>query len=451
MTTLVDRSRIISYQSCPRMRWLQYHRDGTGLVPLRLNIPLTVGGCVHEGLEDLLSGKGVEEAVKRAVGKYWAEVRLRGIQSESGDDEDIVAKEQAALIEGMLRGYEKVQLPKLLAEYEVLEVEKEESFQLADDIVLMARADALLLERESGDLYIQSFKTAASWDSRTDKSAQFDMQGLSEMAAVEGRLGMRWVELKVDDNPPAAKGRVDEYLLGIPNPPKVMGIRYEYLLKGDRYKDEKSGRWLSHSPLIRGYVKQGVTMSDTEFAWKSRVPCPGAGHMVMGAKGEYPCKGQQYHTLGKDFNLFNVWDGINVSGGVKTWIDLLMTGSVQPELIENGVHPIESQFVVPPPYFRNDSDVREWKESVAHQEKRVASAVEMVNAAEGDERLHVLNREFPRHLSRCAYPTVCPYAAIGGSMGICYSDAVNADPVGVGMYTARVPHHQEELKARGGE
>jgi hypothetical protein len=41
-----------------------------------------------------------------------------------------------ALIEGLIRVYEKIQLPKLLSEYEVLEVEKEIEFPLVSHIVI---------------------------------------------------------------------------------------------------------------------------------------------------------------------------------------------------------------------------------------------------------------------------------------------------------------------------
>ena len=60
--------------------------------------------------------------------------------------------------------------------------------------MFMSRPDALLLEKSSGQLYLQSFKTTSGWDVRRARDAEHDMQGLSEGVEVERRLA-RWWEL----------------------------------------------------------------------------------------------------------------------------------------------------------------------------------------------------------------------------------------------------------------
>jgi hypothetical protein len=46
-----DRSRVETWQSCPRKRYYAYSYEGIGLEREALSIPLLTGGQVHKGLE----------------------------------------------------------------------------------------------------------------------------------------------------------------------------------------------------------------------------------------------------------------------------------------------------------------------------------------------------------------------------------------------------------------
>ncbi|MGC1477465.1 MAG: hypothetical protein WA804_16580, partial [Terriglobales bacterium] len=72
MTRIVwtDRSRIESYQSCARKRWLEYHEASTGIQPQRKPLALCVGGSVHVGLEHLLLGESEDSAVTAALADF---------------------------------------------------------------------------------------------------------------------------------------------------------------------------------------------------------------------------------------------------------------------------------------------------------------------------------------------------------------------------------------------
>jgi len=55
-----DRSRIIDYRRCPRKRFFgteveiaETEKGVRGIAPLAVNIPMTIGSAVHEGLECL--------------------------------------------------------------------------------------------------------------------------------------------------------------------------------------------------------------------------------------------------------------------------------------------------------------------------------------------------------------------------------------------------------------
>ena len=143
-------------------------------------------------------------------------------------DQDAWLKEEmSALVEGMVRCWARRRWRGIHEQFVVLEVEREGEWKLADiegnvesarkwhdlncelrdaysfdtcpctycktqrewsvELHFLSRHDALLLERSTGYLYLQSFKTTGSWDRRKELDAQVDMQGLSEAVDVERR------------------------------------------------------------------------------------------------------------------------------------------------------------------------------------------------------------------------------------------------------------------------
>lgn len=465
---LTDRSRTISYQECPRRRFLNYHfpstdssdgvhsRPASGIQSSKLNIPLATGTWTHHGLAALLEGKSIEVAVEEATKGYWAEIRQRGLALETGEDAAYVADEQCALVEGMLRGYAHTQLLRLTADYEVLETEKEEIWEMADRdelamdesgvfkqrLIWMARADGLLLERASNELYVLSYKTSAGWDSRREREANHDMQGLSELAAIEFRL-YKWWEIvqqalkgKADD-PGVAEAqkfcdeqmtpRMVAYLRDKPEAPRVAGVKMEYLLKGDRYADKSMGGLRTQrSPLIRGYRRADaiVTGDPADLAWKYEWQDD---------------SGKSRKLAWQTWKSFEVW---KQPGGVKAWVELLSRNAIQPDAGEC----LPLQVVTPVPYFRHEDDLRDWFEQTVSQEWDVASNVmEVLHSIEQNgwnhpETRSMLNLMFRQHRRSCDWPSPCPY------QDICYGSHVRENPIGSGMYIPRKPHHEPEMK-----
>src|SRR5271170_4793630 len=100
----------------------------------------------------------------------------------------------------------------------------------------MSRHDALLRERSTNFLYLLSFKTAGQWDRRKEQEAQIDMQGLSEAVDVDNRLAAAWNYIHTGCQPTEAWNineivdeHVRKWLCDQPQPPRVLGVRYEYL------------------------------------------------------------------------------------------------------------------------------------------------------------------------------------------------------------------------------
>jgi hypothetical protein len=480
-----DRSRVISYQRCKRSLFLNYYFGGMGIVPARQSVALTVGGCFHSGVAYLLQcakafedGKATRVEEDNAVALALAEFNQQadaGLDVEMGEAlprvtteasadgqlyEQVVSggqeydaylrAEQACLLEALVRCWARRGLPRLLAEYEVLEVEREGRWMLAersdredplvdyyssaDDLPVrlwfLSRPDALLRHRQSGDLVLQSFKTTGQMDARKLRDAERDMQGLSEGVEVEQRLARQWQyaqETRAPGRQPL--NAVGEWLYSLSAPPRITAIRYEYILKGERDKRSRVAKALSarvgfeariqQSPLCYLWVKPGMTAADTEIA-----------HSF----GWTDASGKERKLAWQSWNQAPVWEHTTVGA----WIDLLDAGTVQPEA---GRDVLSEQLVPPVLVYRQDDDLRDMIEQVEAQEVEVQRDLMAVNAAVGEDgKRSALNQRFPQTRTACSYPGECAYVPI------CYGGAdIRRDPMGSGKYKARVPNHPQEL------
>jgi hypothetical protein len=500
MTTIyTDRSRIETAQRCARLRYLEYHAEGIGLTSAKKPLPLAVGGAVHKGLESLLTGFPEDDAVSDAIndlaqyrgalaldpyetsqsatpapipddqmrqqladslGVTLEEANLLSLQADPtakrNEFDEYLWQEQSALVEGMVRAYARRRLKPLLEEFEVLEVEREGEWTLAyipnlrtcyesdelsrqfgkphiheeapSSIVFMSRPDALLRSRLDHNLYLLSYKTAASWDYRKAKDAEHDMQGLSEGVEPERRLGER-----------------------------IMGIRYEYLLKGDRWKDKDlTSRFgfdcrSQRSHLIRQYVAESVPQS-------KKGPAP-FNHGDLCWSWEYL---RDDGTEGK--LAWQNWKSRPVPS-VRDWINALDDSQMQMSQYDSTIgmepremgwksraqamgtttqHPLDAVFIPPITIYRNEDESRDWLEQIEAQEKRIAEAVaQVVATSDEDERRSLLNQHFPMSRRACEYPSTCAFTKV------CYGgDDIRRDPLASELYKKREPHHTAELESK---
>jgi hypothetical protein len=429
--------------------------------------------------------------------------------------EDWLWQEQAALVEGMVRAYARRRLRPLLEEFEVLEVEREGDWELAyikeeaswdalcthcgqdygkhcgDDcqdehgvaigthyerlaaeIRFMSRPDALLRSRSDNSLYLLSYKTAAAWDVRKARDAEHDMQGLSEGVEVERRLGEWWTQVHQGDSFKAQLGfniptPMYKFLRGLSAPPRILGIRYEYLLKGARYADKDlSARfglnvWAQRSHLIRAYH------NDSMIAPESRTTGSGFGNYAGAWCWSYDHlkdDGSTSKLYYKTWRPRAVWESMPI----RRWIDMLDTATMAMSAYDSTVgmepremgwkseaqaqgyttqHPLDEVFPAPLTVYRSDDQLRDWVEQVEAQERRVAEAVAQVEAATDDgEKRHLLNVLFPFSRRACSYPTECIFAK-----SVCYAgEDAQRDPMATGAFKQREPHHTPEKAATGG-
>lgn len=434
------------YQRCNRQWYWGYVWNGIGLTRTRLDVPLARGIFVHRGLEKILQGNSIDSSIKFALTEFDKEITKRGLDVGQLEEQNYVYNEQRALIEGMLYGWWKKRYPELIERYDVLEVEHEEVWEVGEfnitiaqypdhvvtqpvKLVWLGKADALLREKDSGDLYLQSFKTTGEWDSRKDSAGMHDIQGLSELCAAEHRL-REWWEIIHDasDMVPVRDAlkkagmtdAVEELLASANEPPKIMGIRMEHLLAGKRMEAKRnSGQKIQYSPLIRSWRKAGITPEFDELAWK---------YTWTDEFGE--------HRLGKGWTPVNWWEQ---PGGVRAWIDLLADGKVQAALGDA----LDQQFVYPQPYYRQAEDVEDWLQQTIAEELRKCEAVQRMNACTDDnERRFIKNILFPMFRHSCDYPTKCVF------QDVCFGPCAGVPDqlVSAGMYQRRQPHHATEAE-----
>ena len=402
MTFYTNRSQIVEAQRCPRKRWWSQfslpapcqcgrkpscpHCLGTGTVtgiePLRQRAPLLLGRAVHRALDYLLQNGlgGLEEAVSLAHAMYEAELEGRGLDLKVSEEQAYVASEQMALGEALVRLAALRVVPRLLDRYHVVWTERALEAPLAEGVTLWGRVDALLREKSTGDLYLLSWKTkgGASLDERATEDAQHDDQGLSETWLVE-----EWLEGQRGDLPT-----------------QTSGVIMVWLLKGDRREQPKgSGQWQQSSPLIRAYRR----FND-------------AGEAEWAHSWYWEHNGSR-HTLGKGWERLDAW---TMEGGVKGWIDRLATGTVQPL----APSPLDTQFVVSSPYYRQPHDINDWVSQATGQEAEAG-----LLASSGHPMWF-----FKQHRHSCSYPSRCEF------YDLCWSAPhKREDPLGNG-FVRRGPH-----------
>lgn len=427
-----SRSAAITHQRCPRRRYLGYHYEGTGITKTKLATPLATGGYTHVALAELLKGKDAFDACGLAAEQYEAECTARGLDLESTENQTQVMIEQRSLVVAFTHLAARRVIPQLLEEYEIVDVEREEWFVLYEDgqlvVVMEARSDGLLREKtaqvcdggvgrkpvelsSSGDLYVLSWKTAASWDRRKAREAKTDMQGLSEAYAIELRVGE-----------------------------PVMGTKMVHLLKGKRKEyPEGSGNYIQSSPLVHAWMNSaGPT---PQFAWTFNWSDPDQvndwGKPVQ-------------HRLGKGWKHVFIPDVMPVA----EWVQMLDEGVVQPEAGDA----LDRQFVAPMPEPRSPEQKKNWLEQIEAQEVHIVDFLQQLEAppphihgagvtddvrASYNEQHHegLMNAMFPQFTHSCNYPGHCSF------WELCWSSEEVDNPIT--LYQIREPHHPGEQMIMG--
>jgi hypothetical protein len=398
-------------QRCPRSRYWGHHYQGTGITPKKRNPAFLVGSYVHKGIDSLVLAQPLSDVLDALKTEFDAEVAQLTLDVMESEQMDEAKKEAWWLITAALIVFERTGKPQLLADYDVFETEREETVELAPGLDFMARTDAILVKREDGDIYIGSWKTAASYDKRRQQDHAHDMQGVSEQAAVEPRLG------------------------------KIMGVQMVHLIKGrkEAVKDENDntvGYKLANA-LVYGWRRWNSSENHWQWAhsywWRCSEPHVKSGKPTKA--GPPMCEGGKKHRLSDDYERAAIAE--EYPGGQLQWIEDITAGHIQPDAQETA-ELIGRYVVVPPPLFRHDWELRNWKEQTISQEYTVKGSLDLLEKlVDPNSQATLLNRAFPQFTHSCTYPSKCPfYAACWDNIG---------EPLESGLYEIRKPNHPQEV------
>ena len=176
---LYDRSRVVCDWKCPRQRYWNYEWGGTGVAPQTTALPLFAGITLHDALAAIATeaqaGRDIDgDELAKAV---WQQM-FTGL-TESLDPADVdgftYAREQATLLEGMVRGFLQHVWPALRAEYPtILFTEQEMSYPHGRDgqlntydptLIFMSKPDLILANDQGEAVYIEYKSTSSKRDS----------------------------------------------------------------------------------------------------------------------------------------------------------------------------------------------------------------------------------------------------------------------------------------------
>lgn len=416
------------------------HRDTSMSWPIPIAASLDFGAPIYPVYPESSKRVAAEDDER------LNEIQIKVQQNESGID-DYLKLELAALVEAMVRAYARRRLRPLLEQFEVLEVEREGSWRLAElpesftgepaELWFASRHDGLLLERATNDLYLLSYKTTGQWDRRRAMDAEVDMQGLSEAVDVERRMAEAWRLIQDERKDTLAEVRelvtesTQEFLTSLPEPPRILGVRYEYLIKGRREQDKNDlvqpGRYVNSSPLVRAYKMDGITAEDRKWA-HSYVTCD--------------LTGKEHRLSWQAWKKAPVWRYMPIA----EWVDLLDKGDIQPDAYDAAgyaLDPLAAQFIPPIAVMRNSDDMRDMLEQLEAIEVQIAADVAAVQAVQNNpaQFRSELNKRFAQTRSACSYPGRCSYFLV------CYSGSgtdLREHPERSELFQIRIPNHPVE-------
>lgn len=197
-------SRVSTDWQCPRKRYLRYEFEEKGIVSENDPLELFLGTTVHDALaaiaymdrdarEDLTIDLIAETARRQIFEAFIQE------DTNSSEEELLYAREQASLIEGLIRGFYKFSWPILRNQYpEIVAIEADLEFyhdfegkgtsKEEASFLYTAKPD-LLVRNKEGKLYYIEYKTTSSKKDSWVASWQTAVQLHSTLRAVEQTLG----------------------------------------------------------------------------------------------------------------------------------------------------------------------------------------------------------------------------------------------------------------------
>ena len=159
-------SRSEADSTCERARYWGSEWGGTGLEPTQSGWDQLFGSVIHNWLNVLAIDGQIDYVAARI--EFLAHAKLYMTEQ--------MAKDWAALGEGLMRGFVRSVWRLLMEEYEIIESEKLHSFVVEAPFVFRFKQDLLLRHKKTGHLHMVDYKTTSSdqpqWITSWTKSPQ---------------------------------------------------------------------------------------------------------------------------------------------------------------------------------------------------------------------------------------------------------------------------------------
>lgn len=389
---LIDRTRTVLDWKCPRARFYANEWKGRGIVKSSESIELTTGIIVHDCLAAIatFTSGGVEVPIDDIVTTAYKDMYARLIGSEENPSSDLVefAREQATLIEGMLRGFYKHLWPKLMAKYpKIINIESDMEFDLGTSscdtcggpgsggdgpcidcegtgelpFVFMTKPD-LIVEDHEGNLVYLEYKTTSSKKDKWINSWDTQVQLHSSIKATKQTLGIE------------------------PAYVQIVG-------------------------LYKGYESYGKQSSPFCYAYKR--------------KGNPPfTKDETIYEYKAGFKRYPTWE---LDGGIKAWIEAM------PDSV------LANQFPMTPEIYINDDMINSFFTQRLSREVEIATSAAKLNSGTltNEEITSELDKHFQQKFDQCepSFGWACQFKKL------CFGQVT--DPLTEG-YVSREPHHERE-------
>lgn len=199
---LIDRTRTVQDWKCPRARYYGYEYQGVGLVKSGTSLALFTGIVIHDAMAAIATFQSNHERVPIDEIAELARKQLYDNLIESAKGVVLAetieyANEQAALTEGLIRGFFKHMWPRLMAQYpKIVAIEHEMEYTLSDGLVFMAKPD-LIVENTEGELVYLEYKSTSSKKENWINSWETAVQLHSSILATEATLGRKPVYVQI--------------------------------------------------------------------------------------------------------------------------------------------------------------------------------------------------------------------------------------------------------------
>lgn len=200
---LFDRSRTATDWQCQRRRYWQYEYDGLGVVPESVALELHMGTIIHDSLAAIATQHSQDrkkmtspatgpvdiDQIAMAAQRAMYTSLMDAQAGESSYEAGMFANEQAALVEGLIRGFYRSVWPKLVEQYPtIIAIEREMTFKIDDHLMFMSKPDLVMADRDGVWVYVE-YKSTSSKREDWVNSWETAIQLHSTVKAVEAELG----------------------------------------------------------------------------------------------------------------------------------------------------------------------------------------------------------------------------------------------------------------------